>query len=310
MRDLPLNALRAFALVYEHGGVRLAARELGIAHSSVSRHLAELEAWLGVRLTRKAGGRHGLTLTSQGETLGRAALDALREMARATAALREARSVHSVTISTTPSFASRWLLPRLFRLEEAHPRIELSIVVDQRRVDLATGDIDLAVRMGPGPWPDVRAEPLMDDTLYPVMSPRFWERSGRPRAPGDLVGLRLLHDRDPSASWEAWRQAHGPAALDVRAGPRFASSDLVLRAAIQGHGVALARHRLADDDVVAGALLRPLAGRSVEIGPAYWIVFSTHARVRAAARQVADWLKDEAARAGSPGSQPDGASSK
>src|SRR5258708_37326435 len=83
-------------------------------------------------------------------------------------------------------------------------------------------------------------------------------------------GLRLLHDRDPHASWEAWRRAYGPPALDVRRGPRFTSSDLVLRAAAQGQGVALARHRLAQDDLATGALLRPVAGRSVDLGPAYW----------------------------------------
>jgi len=258
---------------------------------------------LGVRLTRPGRGRSRLAFTAEGDSLGRAAQGALRELARATAALREARSIHSVAISTTPSFASRWLLPRLGRLEEAHPRLEISILVDQRPVDLGTGEIDVAVRMGRGPWPDVRAEPMMDDALYPVMSGRFWERAGRPRRSRDLVGLRLLHDREPSASWEAWREAHGPASLDVRSGPRFASSDLVLRAAAQGHGVALARHRLASEDVATGALLRPLGDLAVELGPAYWIVFARDAPVRPAARKVADWLEAEAAR-DYGGSQP------
>ncbi|MCI0674063.1 MAG: LysR family transcriptional regulator, partial [Myxococcaceae bacterium] len=103
MRDLPLNALRAFALVYEHRGVRAAARELGVAHSSLSRHLAELEAWVGVPLTRESGGRRGLAFTPQGEALGRAALAGLREIERAAASLREARSPSSVVISTTAS---------------------------------------------------------------------------------------------------------------------------------------------------------------------------------------------------------------
>ncbi|HVR81222.1 MAG TPA: LysR substrate-binding domain-containing protein [Luteimonas sp.] len=288
--------MRAFATVYAEGGVRAAARELGIAHSSVSRHLAELDAWLGVALLSEAAGRRGISFTPQGEALGKATLAGFRDIERAVASLRESRSARSVTISAAPSFAARWLLPRLPQLEQSHPHIEVSVVVDQKIDNLEAGDIDLAIRMGRGPWPDVRCEALMDDTLYPVMSPALFETSGRPGQPADLLGMRLLHDRDPHASWEAWRQVYGPESLDVLAGPRFASSDLVLRAAMQGQGVALARHRLAFDDVASGALVRPIEGVGVALGPAYWIVLPQHGRVRAGALAVIDWLKQQAER--------------
>ncbi|NTX17001.1 LysR family transcriptional regulator [Myxococcus sp. CA056] len=294
MKELPLNALRAFAVVYASGGVRAAARELGIAHSAVSRHLAELDAWLGVPIIHPPAGRRGLTFTPQGEALGRATLSGLREIARAVASIRETRSEGSVTISTTPSFAARWLLPRLPALEEAHPHIEVSVVVDSRIIDLGTGEADLAIRMGRGPWRDVDCEPLMEDSLYPVMSPALWKKSGRPDKPDGLTRLRLLHDRDPETPWERWKAAHGPASLDVHGGPRFASSDLVLRAALLGQGVALARHQLAADDVASGALLRPLGDLSVELGTAYWVVLPKYSQVKPATRTVADWLKDQA----------------
>jgi LysR family transcriptional regulator, glycine cleavage system transcriptional activator len=296
MRDLPLHALRAFASVYLHGGVRAAARELRIAHSSVSRHLAELERWLGVKLTRPGVDRRRLAFTPQGEALGKTTLASLGEIAQAAAALREARSSQSVTISAAASFAVRWLLPRLPAFEQAFPRLEISVVVERRLDDPESGGIDLAIRMGRGPWADVRCEPLMDDALYPVMSPAYWKKSGRPREPGDLAGLRLLHDRDPHASWEAWRRAHGPASLDVRRGPRFTSSDLVLRAAAQGQGVALARHRLAQDDLATGALLRPIARRSVDLGSSYWLVTRHQGPDRPAVATVVAWLRREAAR--------------
>ena len=295
MRELPLYALRAFASVYSHGGVRAAARELRIAHSSVSRHLAELEEWIGVALTRPGGGRRPLAFTPQGEALGRAAQGAFRDLAHAVASLREARSAHAVALWAPPSVAVRWLLPRLPAFEKAFPRLEVSVVVDRRPDDPGAGGVDLAIRMGRGPSPDVRSEPLMDDALYPVMSPAYWKKAGRPKEPADLAGLRLLHDRDPHASWDAWRRVHGPAALDVRSGPRFTSSDLVLRAAQQGQGVALARHRLAQDDVASGALLRPIAGRGVDLGPAYWLVFPGQAAVRPAAATLAAWLKRQVA---------------
>jgi LysR family glycine cleavage system transcriptional activator len=297
MAALPLNALRAFAAVYAQGGVRAAARELQVAHSAVSRHLAELDAWLGVPLTRQGRGRRRLAFTAEGEALARATIAALREIESAAAALQEARSANSVTITTPPSVASRWLLPRLPRLEEAHPQIEVSVLVDQRVVDMDAGEADLAIRMGRGHWPDGRSEPLMDDALYPVMSPAYWEKSGRPNRPADLLGLRLLHDRDPNASWESWRLSHGPGELDVQKGPRFASTDLVLRAAALGQGVALARHRLAMDDVAAGTLLRPIARLSVSLGPAYWIVLPKRSRVREATAAVVNWLKGQDDRA-------------
>jgi LysR family glycine cleavage system transcriptional activator len=299
MKDLPLNALRVFALACTQGGVRAAGRELGIAHSSVSRHLAELEAWLGVPLAReKAAGRRGWTPTPQGEALGKAVLAGLLDIEAATRAIRETRSPFAVTISAAPSFAARWLLPRLPALERAYPRIELSVLVNQHAEDLRAGGIDLAVRMGAGPWPGVHGEALMDDALYPVMSPGLWEKAGHPSRPQALSSMRLLHDRDPHAGWERWRGRFGPASLNLQRGPRFASSDLLLRAAAQGQGVALARHRLAVEDVAAGLLVRPFGDREVRIENAYWIVCPERAPRHAVAAVIA-WLKDEAGR-GSP----------
>lgn len=294
MNELPLNALRAFAMVYAHGGVRIAARELGVAHSSVSRHLSELDRWLGVPLMHSSAGRAPLRFTPQGEALGRAVLAGLRDIERATVALRETRPAHAVILSASPSFAIRWLLPRLPVLEKAHPKIELSVQVEQRLDALDDGRVDLAIRMGTGPWPALHAEPLMDDALYPVMSPALWQTSGRPSKSTQLAGLRLLHDRDPQAGWERWREVHGPARLALHSGARYTSSDLVLRAAMQGQGVALARHRLAADDVANGSLVRPFGQLNVPLGASYWIVRPA-AKPRAAVAAVIDWLRWQSA---------------
>jgi len=295
MRDLPLIALRAFAAVYAHRGIRAAARELGVAHSSVSRHLVELSRWLGAPLVQETAGRRALSFTSQGEALGKATLAGLGEIARALEGVREARSSRGVVLATTHSFAARWLVPRLPMLEQAHPGIEISVVSDQRMSDLEGSGIDLAIRMGRGPWANEHCEPLMDDRLYPVMSPGFWKDAGKPASPEDLVGLRLLHDRDPQASWKAWRDSWGPDHLDVRRGPRLASSDLVLQGAIQGQGVALARHRLASHDVDSGTLVRPIGALAVEVGTSYWIVVSRPLRIRGPIARVVSWLREAAA---------------
>ena len=241
MRNLPLNALRAFACVLETGGVRSAARELRITHSAVSRHLRELEAWLDVPIVEAAAAAAGHSpLPRKDLELARHASAALRDLERAARAVRERHHSSSVTVATTPSFAALGPPPRLAAFGEDHARIELSLVVDQRVADPASQGADIAIRMGRGPWREVEAEPLMGDALVPVMSPGLWERSGRPSSPEALVRLRLLHDRDPHAHWELWRSEHGPPELDTRAGPRFVSSDLVLRAAEEGLGVALA----------------------------------------------------------------------
>jgi len=299
--DLPLNSLRAFAAIYSTGGVRPAARKLGIAHSSVSRHLAELENWLGTGLTLGGPGRTRLRFTAQGSALGEAAASSLRELATAVASVREARSNTSVQIGTHPSFAVRWLLPRLPGLEARHPEIEVSVIVDRRLGDLEGTDLDLAITMGPRRPPDPHWQRLMGDELYPVMSRAFWTSHGRPSRPRDLVGLRLLHDRDPDASWGEWRSVHGPENLDVLKGPRFTSTDLVLRAAANGQGVALARHQLAAEDVAAGQLLRPLGELTVALPGAYWIVLPRYKLPTPATRSVIEWLKREARRrAGAP----------
>ncbi|HKZ73228.1 MAG TPA: LysR substrate-binding domain-containing protein [Steroidobacteraceae bacterium] len=294
MRDLPLVALRAFAAVYAHRGVRAAARELGVAHSSVSRHLAELAAWMGVPLIEDGARRRAVTFTREGDELGRAACAGLQQIANVVEALREAKSSRSVTIATAPSFAARWLVPRLPAFERAHPRLEVSVLVNQRLDDLTVGGIDLAIRMGSGPWQDVQPVASLNEMLYPVMSRTLWQRTSKPDELADLRRLRLLHDRDPRAAWETWRRVHGPRALNVRAGPRFASSDLLLQAALQGQGVALARHHFAAEYVASGALVRLFDASSLELGPEYWLLLPPRGSVRSATAAVIAWLKRQA----------------
>jgi LysR family glycine cleavage system transcriptional activator len=126
------------------------------------------------------------------------------------------------------------------------------------------------------------------------MSPAYWKSAGRPRAPADLRSLRLLHDRDPCASWQLWREQCGPPELDVRKGPRFSSSDLVLRGGAQGLGVALARHRLVLDDLSAGVLIRPFGDQAVRLEQAYWIVAPPGGTTRDVTNVVIAWLRRQA----------------
>jgi LysR family transcriptional regulator, glycine cleavage system transcriptional activator len=296
MQNLPLGALRAFAAVYEHGGVRPASRELHVTHSSVSRHLRELENWLGIALIEQRDGPRRMKFTPQGEALGRAALKSFGELASAVAGLRESRRGNSVAIATTPSIAVRWLLPRLTIFQAAHPRIEVSVIAEQVALDLSQQRADIGLRMGAGAWPNLICEPLMDDALYPVAKRAYLSSIGSPRSTRGLAKARLIHDRDPAGAWEKWFAAHPAPGVNTRAGPRFTSSDLTLRAAAQGLGVALARDRLAAEDVASGVLVRPFGDLSVVISNAYWIVRPPDHDIRPEEIALTDWLKSEAAK--------------
>lgn len=297
MQRVPLSALRAFAMVYETGGVRPAARALQVTHSSVSRQLRELEAWLGIALLEKRGSKARLVFTPQGRALGKAALDGLSALTNAVESARELRRANSVVIATTASFGARWLIPRLPKLRKTHEWIEVSVITQQAVQQLAEQGADLAIRMGGGPWSDGKCEPLMDDALYPVAARHYWSEI-RERDPARaLAKVRLLHDRDPDSSWERWLAKYPSPGVDLRAGARFTSSDLVLRAAASGLGVGLARHQLAAADVQAGLLTRPFGSARVAIARAYWLVQLADDRPRPALRAVVQWIKEQATEA-------------
>lgn len=294
MYDIPVNAIRAFAAVYETGGVRPAARQLQVAHSSVSRHLNELEKWLGVSLFERSEGSRALNLSPQGEALGRAGLENLKMLALAVKSVRETPRRNAVVVATTPSVAALWLLPRLPAFQKAYPWIELSVIAEQKLVDPTQQAADIAIRIGNGPWPRLKCEELMNDELYPVLSPSLWEKAGKPTDPNGLRELPLVHDRDPNAPWSLWLAEHCSVEIDTSSGPRYSSSDLVLRAAAQGLGVSLARGRLAANEVASGALVKPFGERHVVLPNAYWIVRSPSAPDRAAVPPVIAWLKSQA----------------
>lgn len=287
MSNLPMNALRVFGLVCETGGIRPAARALSITHSSVSRHVRELEGWLGTPLF-EPGSR---VLTPQGRLLGQAVLESLSKLDEAVAAIREQRHANSVVISTTASVAVRWLLPQLEDLRQAHPGIEISVLTEQALIEPDGNRADLAIRMGRGPWPGLDCRPLMDDALYPVVHPELIAKLGRRRPDTLFRRYPLLHDRDPQAAWSVWFDAFPQKDVDLRRGPRHSSSDLVLRAASKGLGIALARDRLVADEIESGALLRPFGKANVLLADAYWVVAPPGGTSREAVRLVIGWLR-------------------
>ncbi|MDJ1007856.1 MAG: LysR substrate-binding domain-containing protein [Paracoccaceae bacterium] len=288
MNYVPLNLLRTFSAIYETGGIRAAARSLDIAHSAVSRALRELEGYLDVDLVEKAEGRRILSFTDEGDRVGRAAAKAINDLERTLDSVKRIRGRASVVLETTPSFASRWLFPRLGDFEVELPWIELSVTVDQRISSPGQMRADFALRLGNGPWNNLNCEPLMDDELIAVASPAYLNsQNGR----FDLSKSQLLHDRDPAASWTGWQNLFSNLSENVKQGPRYTSGDLVLRAAERGMGVALSRRSLAEESLELGRLVDAGGGRTMALPQSIWTVTPPHSQIRKPVEKVIDWLK-------------------
>lgn len=290
MRDLPLSLLRSLAAVYAEGGVRPAAKRLSVEHSTISRALHELERWLGTPLIEAQSRGQRLKLTQQGEVLADAALSALRDLENATAKLREANSSKRVIIAAPPSVANRWLLPRLPRIEADCNGIEVSIIVDTVRMGNLDPYADLSLRMGPHAPTSAIVHFIGSDIAFPVMGTEAWKTAGRPTRIEALQKLPLLHDRDTRTAWSIWRDKIGPVDLDVAAGSRFTSADLVLRAAEQGRGLALTRGWLAQDALSEGLLTRPFGDLCIELQNEWWIAENNVSAMRNPVVKVRDWL--------------------
>jgi LysR family glycine cleavage system transcriptional activator len=283
----PLAALRTFEVAARHGNFSRAGAELHITHGAVSHQMKALERELGVALFHRL--RRGVELTEPGRALAATVRDALDRIARGVADLR-APSQRALTVSVLPAFATHWLIPRLADFNRRHPEIDVNIRAGQALADFATEDVDLAVRYGGGQWAGLVAMRLADEDVFPVCSPRF--NGGRlPRTLAALAKARLLHT--PLQPWEAWFRALGVTAPSTVRGMTFSETDLLLRAAIDGLGVALSRRILAQPELDAGRLVRPLR-HSVRADRSYFIVYPAAVQPSQRLLMFRDWLLEQA----------------
>jgi LysR family glycine cleavage system transcriptional activator len=246
----------------------------------VAQQVRNLERRLGVTLFERLA--RGLALSPAGHRyLGpvRAAFGLIAE-ATNDIALRP----DLLTISVPPSFAARFLVPRLKSFTDAHPDIDVRIAATNRLADFTHDGIDIAVRLGRGGWPDVVTTRLLDFAVLPVAAPGL-KGVGRIRRPGDLQGQVLLHDAH--ASWEAWFEQAGIAAPAAARGLHFNQTALAIDAAVAGQGIALAVPEMVAADLAAGRLVAPL-GQAVPTGLAFWIVHPPKITPKVAAMR--DWL--------------------
>jgi len=286
----PLRALRAFEAAARHLSFTKAGAERFVTQAAVSHQIRALEEDLGVRLFRRMNRR--LMLTEEGQRYLPAvsrAFDLLRE---ATTALRAHDIPGPLTVSVLPSFAARWLVPRLGRFFARHPDIDLRIDPSVAICDFAQGDVDVGIRYGRGDYPGLRADRLLDEDIFPVCSPLL--KAGPPglHRPEDLRHHTLLHD-DSHADWRTWLLAAGVDGVDPERGTIFTDSSMLIQAAIAGQGVALARGVLVADALAAGRLVRPFR-LSLPAEFAYYFVYPERVAAHPKVRAFRDWLLEEA----------------
>lgn len=295
-----LNALRAFEASARHQSFSAAAAELNVTPAAVGQLVRTLEDWLGAPLFARApSGKARLLPTDAAQR----ALPEIRagfdRLALGVERLKEGASSGVLTVTVSPAFAAKWLLPRLDKFQGLCPETDVRLDTSLKPVDFVAQGIDIGVRYGTGNWPGLAAEKLMDEEVYPVCSPGLLRRNSVLRQPNGLAGQTLIHDLSMDShqgfpTWEAWMHKAGLEPLSNKPGLRINNSAAVLQAAIEGHGVALARSVMARDDLTAGRLIRLYPEVRFQSSLAYYIVYRADCANLPRLVKFRDWLLTEA----------------
>ncbi|MBA6348778.1 transcriptional regulator GcvA [Colwellia sp. BRX8-9] len=264
----PLNALRAFEASARQLSFTRAAEELFVTQAAVSHQIKSLEDFLGIKLFMRKN--RALLLSEEGQAYYLDIKDVFNAINEATERLFARGEKGAITVSTQPSFAIQWLVPRLNAFYALHPDIDVRIkAVDQPENSL-TGDVDVAIYFGRGHWADIDAEQLQKEYLIPVCSPLLLQGKKPLDKVEDLINHTLLHDTS-RRDWKRWFKQVNVKATNVNHGPIFSHSAMVVQAAMHGQGVALAHSFLAKPDIDAGRLICPFED-VLESKNAYYVV--------------------------------------
>ena len=295
----PLDLLRGFESAARHLSFTRAGAELFLTQSAVSRQIQSLEEFVGVALFER---RHkALALTEAGQAYYRSVAASLDQLREATRRLREARTGHVLTVTTTVSFASIWLVPRLTRFRKEHPRVDVRIAATHEVVDMDREGIDLAIRDCPQDKVPPGATYLVGEQLVAVCAPSYLkEAKVLKRAlakPADLAHHVLLNLHDPKGrwpwlSWAAWFEARGIPGLVPESTLTLDQYDQVLQAAVLGQGIAIGRTTLSEQYLREKRLVA-LFGAAQRVGRAFHAVYARDAQARPEVRLFVEWLQRE-----------------
>ena len=292
----PLNALKAFEAAARRLSISLAAKELGVTPGAVSQQIKVLEDHAGAPLFRREGG--AVALTELGVRLLPVLRDAFDQLKRAADIVYGPAGRRSLAVSVPPSFAARWLAPRMVRFSADHPEIEVWVSADMQLADVAGGRVDVAVRYGTGGYPGVRSEVLLEAGVIPVCSPALLTGKRPLRKPADLADHTLIHVgngqvEEPRPDWKTWLKTRGVTGVDASAGSRYDQTAFAIEDAANGRGVALAPRAFVAADLASGRLVTPFADGYLAADMAYHVLTRRNGG-RDEARTFVAWLRREA----------------
>ena len=285
----PLNSLRSFEAAGRHLSITRAAQELAVTQAAVSHQVKALEEHLGVHLFKRLPRK--LILTMAGATLLPVISDSLDVISSTVTAIRRDSGTEKLSIRLAPSFAAKWLSPRLGTFQHEQPNIDLVLNHSNEAVDFRHSDIDLAITYGRGQWPEVVAEPVLSIDFFPVCSPNYL-KSDRPLT--DIDNLRhytLLHDATYQ-NWTTWLNLAGLDDIEPRHGPILDDTNVLIQAAIDGQGIALGSAIFIADHLESERLIRPF-DLVLESEYAYYVVCPEEHLKRPAVQAFWDWVLSE-----------------
>lgn len=287
----PLLALRAFSETGRHRSIKKAAEAMGVTSGAVSQQIRQLEERIGVTLFTRT--RYGVRLTEAGAKVHPGLLLAFDQIAASLDTLETTNRRPTITVSTVPSFAASWLVPRLGRFTSQNPDVEVRVEATSNLVDLSRDRVDIAIRHGLGIYPGLVSEHLLAPVFLPVAAPSFLAERPSISEPADCLTWPLLQDSD-RADWMLWFKALGvPDDPRAERGPSFDDDFLLVRAAIAGQGIALVRDVYAAEEIISGRLTLVL-DRPWPSNFAYYAVTLPSGSKRQSIQDFINWLKQEA----------------
>jgi LysR family transcriptional regulator, glycine cleavage system transcriptional activator len=288
----PLNAIRAFEVAARNASFTSAARELTVSQGAVSRHVAGLERWLDVKLFLRV--HRGIELTSQGRTYFRLVQSALDQIEAGSRQLKQSAEDRRLRLKLPPTFALRWLMPRLARFHALHPKIDVQITTSHEPADFDREEVDVSIYS----WPEPPTGPgylrLFGEVLLVVCAPRLIERHGTLGTPEDLEHHVLLCSLHRPYDWPRWLAAAGATRIDGNNGLKFENAALACQGAIDELGVMVTQYAFVEDDLHTGRLISPLALRVRTTG-AYCLAFHPGRAKPDRVQAFEDWIAKEAA---------------
>ena len=289
----PLNAVRAFEAVARHLSITLAADELNVTPGAVSRQIRTLEDFMEQPLFTR--GHRQVSLTPAGEQYFNAVARFIEELRSATRHLKRPAKRRQIKVRAYTTFAMQWLIPRLASFHQENPKIEVLLTASLDPVDFQKEDLDAAIRLGAGDWPNCNSYTLSDNLLAPVCSPALLNTEPGLKSPADVAEYTMLHSIAGPDDWAYWLEATGVIGqVDASAGMIYQSSSMVYAAAIGGQGIAMAQLFLVGKELREGTLIRPFE-QTVDRGAyTYYLLTPKHRPEREDMTIFRQWILEQA----------------